>query len=405
MAKVPITTSGGKTVRKSPISSMRDGFRALKGNLKTMTKNVIGIQDGLQEENKLKKQRLERLKTDSAKQKDLKQKQSEEKRLEKPNLVSSSLSNITKTMKKAGGSLLSRVLKLVGLFAGAWIVKNIGGLIETVEKGIKVVTDVWNGIGNFVGGSIDTVKGIGKLILGFGQNILSFDFADKSGRLKEAFSEIELGWQKLNGDITGAEKVLDDPESEVFKEDFEEGGNLEEEKDSEDKEEGGETDSDSENVGDDPTNKPAIGDYKVIDTSRGSKYRVWDGGKWGSKTNVKPRSGNEWNEEKVNIDKDEDSKIESEEQVSAKEKVYQQVKAAGNKLSNQELITSKKRRGTAFVAKLTPSNEPEIITVVAPNQNQVNNNSGGDSGVTTINISGGDDLNRLESKRALEHIG
>ena len=405
MAKVPITTSGGKTVRKSPISSMRDGFRALKGNLKTMTKNVIGIQDGLQEENKLKKQRLERLKTDSAKQKDLKQKQSEEKRLEKPNLVSSSLSNITDTMKKTGGSLLSRVLKLVGLFAGAWIVKNIGGLIETVEKGIKVVTDVWNGIGNFVGGSIDTVKGIGKLILGFGQNILSFDFADKSGRLKEAFSEIELGWQKLNGDITGAEKVLDDPESEVFKEDFEEGGNLEEEKNSEDKEEGGETDSDSENVGDDPTNKPAIGDYKVIDTSRGSKYRVWDGAKWGSKTNVKPRSGNEWNEEKENIDKDEDSKIESEEQVSAKDKVYQQVKAAGNKLSNKELINSKRKRGTAFIAKLTPDNEPEIITVVAPNQNQGNGNSGGDSGVTTINISGGNDLNRLESKRALEAIG
>ena len=46
MAKVPITTSGGKTVR-SPISSMRSVFRSLKNNLKTMAKSAIGIKQHL----------------------------------------------------------------------------------------------------------------------------------------------------------------------------------------------------------------------------------------------------------------------------------------------------------------------------------------------------------------------
>ena len=64
-----------------------------------------------------------------------KQKQSEEKRLEKPNLISSSLSNIGMNLKKTAGGILGRVLKIVGILAGGWLLKNIGGIIETVQKG------------------------------------------------------------------------------------------------------------------------------------------------------------------------------------------------------------------------------------------------------------------------------
>ena len=128
------------------------------------------------------------------------------------------------------------MLKIVGLLAGAWLFKNIDNIKDTVEKAVKVIQDVWKGIGNFVTGSIDVVKGIAKTVLAFGKNILEFDFTDQSGRLKEAFSDVELGWQKLSGAITGAETVLDNPESEAFKKDFEEGGD-DDKNNKEDKEE------------------------------------------------------------------------------------------------------------------------------------------------------------------------
>lgn len=405
MAKV--TTTGGKTVR-SPISSMRSGFRSLKNNLKTMAKSAIGIKEGLEQENELKKKRLNNLKSSYAKERDLKQKQSEEKRLEKPNLISSSLSNIGMNLKKTAGGILGRVLKIVGILAGGWLLKNIGGIIETVQKGVKVITDVWNGIGDFVSGTIERVKNIGKSIVNFGKKIFSFGIGEKSGKLKESYSGVELEWQKLNADITGAETVLDNPESEAFKKDFEEGGDLKEETEEEKEEtEGTSNKSDTTSVGEDPTNKPKVGDYKVIETSRGDKYRVWDGGKWGPKTNTKPRSGDVWNEEKTNVDKDEDSKIESEEQVSAKDKVYQQVKNAGNKLKNQEMIEGAKKDVNQMVGKITPETKPEVITIVAPQRSDYANTRSGSKQYSKdykIYVKN-NDLNKLENKQMLEALG
>ena len=54
-------------------------------------------------------------------------------------------------------------------------------------------------------------------LLQFWKKYISFGIGEKSGKLKESYSGVELEWQKLNADITGAETVLDNPESEAFK--------------------------------------------------------------------------------------------------------------------------------------------------------------------------------------------
>ena len=174
--------------KKSPIDSMRSKFRGLKNSIKSMSKAAIGIKTALQKENELKRKRLEILKENRLKQKDLRQKEAEEERLEKPNL--SAFSNIKESIVKTGRNLFGSVLKIVGLLAGAWLFKNIDNIKDTVEKAIKKIQEVWKGIGDFVTGSIDVVKGIAKTVLAFGKNILEFDFTDQSGRLKEAFSDV-----------------------------------------------------------------------------------------------------------------------------------------------------------------------------------------------------------------------
>ena len=151
--------------KKSPIDSMRSNFRGLKNNIKSMSKTVLGIQTALQKANELKRKRLETLKENRLKQKDLRQKEAEEERLEKPNF--SAFSNIKESIVKTGRNLFGSVLKIVGLLAGAWLFKNIDNIKDTVEKAIKKIQEVWKGIGDFVTGTIDVVKGIAKTVLAF----------------------------------------------------------------------------------------------------------------------------------------------------------------------------------------------------------------------------------------------
>ena len=372
MAKVPITTSGGKTMKRSPISSMGGVFSSLKGNMKSMANSMFGLQNDLKQDNQQKQKSYQTIRRNLSKNKDLKKKKTAEKNLEKSNLVGDSIGNITKFVAKTGGGIFGKIIKVLLLIGGAWLLKNAENIIKTAQKAFKIIQDVWNRVSKFVGGTIDIVKGMAKLILATGANIISFDFADKSGRIKDALSDVELGWEKLNSAITGAELVLDDPESEAFKEDFEEGGDLEEQK--EEDEEGVTDQKDTNTVGEDPNNKnnqPAIGDYKVIETSRGNKYRVWDGGKWGAKTNVKPRAGKEWRgETPPNIDDRDETKMETKEQVSAKDEVYGQVRNAKAKIDSQPKI-DKSDKIKDKVDAVTPNNQPKVINVI-DNREQTN---------------------------------
>ena len=54
MAKVPITTSGGKTMKRSPISAMGGVFSSLKGNMKSMANSMFGLQNDLKQDNQQK---------------------------------------------------------------------------------------------------------------------------------------------------------------------------------------------------------------------------------------------------------------------------------------------------------------------------------------------------------------
>ena len=340
--------------------------------MKSMANSMFGLQNDLKQDNQQKQKSYQTIRRNLSKNKDLKKKKTAEKNLEKSNLVGDSIGNITKFVAKTGGGIFSKIIKVLLLIGGAWLLKNAENIIKTAQKAFKIIQDVWNGVSKFVSGTIDIVKGIAKLVLATGANIISFDFADKSGRIKDALSDVELGWEKLNSAITGAELVLDDPESEAFKEDFEEGGDLEEQK--EEDEEGVTDQKDTNTVGEDPNNKnnqPAIGDYKVIETSRGNKYRVWDGGKWGAKTNVKPRAGKEWRgETPPNIDDRDETKMETKEQVSAKDEVYGQVRNAKAKLDSQPKI-DKSDKIKDKVDAVTPNNQPKVINVI-DNREQTN---------------------------------
>ena len=48
--------------------------------------------------------------------------------------------------EKTAGGILGRVLKIVGILAGGWLLKNIDGIIKTVQKAVKVITGCleWN---------------------------------------------------------------------------------------------------------------------------------------------------------------------------------------------------------------------------------------------------------------------
>ena len=360
--------------KKSPIDSMRSKFSGLKNNLKAMTTTAIGIKVALQKANEFKRKRLETLKETRIKQKELKQKEAEEARLEKPNL--SAFSNIKKSIVKTGKNLFGNVLKLVGLFAGAWLFKNIDNIKDTIENAIEKIKGVWTGIGDFVMGTVDTVKGIAKTVLAFGKNILEFDFQDKSGRLKEAFSEVELGWKKMSGAITGAEDAFENPENnkELDKEfestDENDGG----------EDDGGEDDGTSTSTGGEGTSVKVDPLVVLEDNKELIPFGMYDLVK--SEVEKNPSDYDTKKEisaalEKYGIDSSEVkyrknySSTSNEENLEKKQnnmvdKVHAQVNNAGQKIKNENLRIEGKNQ--LNLDKIIPTNVAETITVVAPPQ-------------------------------------
>ena len=393
--------------KQSPIDSMRSNFRGLKNNIKSMSKTVLGIQTALQKANELKRKRLETLKENRLKQKDLQQKQAEEERLEKPNLMSSSFSNIKDSIKKSGGGILNSVLKIVGLFAGAWLFNNIDNIKDTIEKAVKVIQDVWTGISNFVSGTFDIVKGLAKTVLAFGKNIIELDFTDKSGRLKEAFSDVELGWKKLSGAITGAEETFDNPEK---IEDEKESEDKDTDTDKEEKEGGDETSGNGTSVKVDPLvvlddNKELIpfGMYDLVkseieknpsdyDTKKEISAALEKYGIDSSEVKYRKNYSSTSNEE--NLEKKQNDMV---------GKVNQQVNNAEQKLKNEKLTIEGKNK--LNLEKITPKAVAETITVIAPPQRSdfANTRSGSKNYSNAMKVyKSGGDYKLLREKEALE---
>ena len=395
--------------KKSPIDSMRSKFRGLKNNIKSMSKTVLGIQTALQKSNELKRERLETIKENRLKQKDLQQKEAAEARLEKPNFMSSSLSNIGDTIKKTGSGIFGGVMRIIALFAGAWLFKNMDNIKDTVEKAVKVIQDVWTGISNFVSGTFDIVKGLAKTVLAFGKNIIELDFTDKSGRLKEAFSDVELGWKKLSGAITGAEETFDNPEK---IEDEQESEDKDTDTDKEEKEDGDETSSNGSSVKVDPLvvledNKELIpfGMYDLVKSEVEKNPSQYDTKqeisaaleKYGiDSSEVKYRKNYSSTSNDENLEKKQNNMV---------GKVNQQVNNAEQKMKNEKLTIEGKNK--LNLDKITPKAVAETITVVAPPQRSDYANTRSGSKQYSLDLkkyNRGDDYKLLKEKEALEAL-
>ena len=395
--------------KKSPIDSMRSKFRGLKNNIKSMSKTVLGIQTALQKSNELKRERLETIKENRLKQKDLQQKEAAEARLEKPNFMSSSLSNIGDTIKKTGSGIFGGVMRIIALFAGAWLFKNMDNIKDTVEKAVKVIQDVWTGISNFVSGTFDIVKGLAKTVLAFGKNIIELDFTDSTGRLKEAFSDVELGWKKLSGAITGAEETFDNPEK---IEDEQESEDKDTDTDKEEKEDGDETSSNGSNVKIDPLvvlddNKELIpfGMYDLVKSEVEKNTSQYDTKqkisaaleKYGiDSSEVKYRKNYSSTSNDENLEKKQNNMV---------GKVNQQVNNAEQKMKNEKLTIEGKNK--LNLDKITPKAVAETITVVAPPQRSDYANTRSGSKQYSLDLkkyNRGDDYKLLKEKEALEAL-
>jgi len=397
--------------KKSPIDSMRSKFRGLKNNIKSMSKTVLGIQTALQKSNELKRERLETIKENRLKQKDLQQKEAAEARLEKPNFMSSSLSNIGDTIKKTGSGIFGGVMRIIALFAGAWLFKNMDNIKDTVEKAVKVIQDVWTGISNFVSGTFDIVKGLAKTVLAFGKNIIELDFTDSTGRLKEAFSDVELGWKKLSGAITGAEETFDNPEK-IEDEQESEDKDTDTDTDKEEKEGGDETSSNGSSVKIDPLvvlddNKELIpfGMYDLVKSEVEKNTSQYDTKqkisaaleKYGiDSSEVKYRKNYSSTSNDENLEKKQNNMV---------GKVNQQVNNAEQKMKNEKLTIEGKNK--LNLDKITPKAVAETITVVAPPQRSDYANTRSGSKQYSLDLkkyNRGDDYKLLKEKEALEAL-
>ena len=113
-----------------------------------------------------------------------------------------------------GKSLFENALDFVAVLLIGWLTDKLPQIIKWIEDLIIRIQLLIDSLKRFVKNLGDWIKSIGKVVISAAQNWLSFDFEDKSGKIKSAMDEMESAFK-------GMESAFEDAKSAV-------GGDMEE---------------------------------------------------------------------------------------------------------------------------------------------------------------------------------
>lgn len=114
-------------------------------------------------------------------------------------------------VRSSSGSPLSRLLGFLGFLTAGWLVENLPTIIFIGQEFISRTIKLSNLIKSFVGNLFGIISNFGNLLGAVGSNILSFDFTDKSQRIKNSFDELNSSIESVNTDILKAYELLTTP--------------------------------------------------------------------------------------------------------------------------------------------------------------------------------------------------
>ena len=127
------------------------------------------------------------------------------------NSIKGNTSYLVDRVADTGKGILWRVLKVLGLIAAGWFLRNLPTWMGYVKEFISRITKIGEILKSFIGNMQDVMSSTGKVLQSFTNNIMRLNFFDTEGDLRSSFAELIRSIEKVGGDYEEAFKVFTDP--------------------------------------------------------------------------------------------------------------------------------------------------------------------------------------------------
>ena len=171
-------------------------------------KTVINIEKVLRKKIKDNKVAFNRKKRTAARVKEQGTRTANEVGLEK---ASKFKMNLLDKVPNAGVDAFARLMNFLGLYLAGWIVDKLPKIINALKDLKQRIQKMASMFGTFVQKGIGVIAATGKLIVAKGEQLLTLDFSDQSGKVKKAQDDLDQAYADLEADFESAKKILTAP--------------------------------------------------------------------------------------------------------------------------------------------------------------------------------------------------
>jgi len=93
---------------------------------------------------------------------------------------------------------LGRIFDFVGTLMIGWIINNVPTIINLAQDITKKAQKLFGILSDGFSGFQDILSGFGEVLSGIYSNVISFDFDDSQGKVKDGFDKINKGFDKID---------------------------------------------------------------------------------------------------------------------------------------------------------------------------------------------------------------
>jgi len=200
----------------SPLRGVQSSISGMRSGLSKSTETVSRIKKVIARRTKIKSDAVFKSKTNFLKRRDATRKRDAEDVLEASNFakVLSPAFAIGKSIYSSGKGFLGRIISAIGYLAAGWLLMNLPTFIRMAKEFVGRVFRTVELIQNFFGGLANWVGSVFNIVKAYGQNIISLDFFDTSGRVKTAFDQLNDSMNQMQLSVDEAISILTTPLSE-----------------------------------------------------------------------------------------------------------------------------------------------------------------------------------------------
>jgi murein DD-endopeptidase MepM/ murein hydrolase activator NlpD len=187
--------------------NIRSNIKSVKDSFSSINKKTGNVNNILLKKTKVKRESIARNYVLSQRRQEAERRKNREDLIE-----ASSIGGVIKRQGKAVASstkgFLGRIMDFLGTLLVGWLAYNLPSIITMAQELIARMQRLATIVSGFFNNTKNILKGFGNLLGAVGKNILTFDFNDSSGRVKNAMSDLGSNFDDMQSQFDEGFRLL-----------------------------------------------------------------------------------------------------------------------------------------------------------------------------------------------------